>query len=68
MALEVDPALVRRDEALDIRGDSSALRDLTGWQPSVPLESSLADVLASVAQRRSHAAEPSQAPATIPFA
>jgi GDP-4-dehydro-6-deoxy-D-mannose reductase len=46
MAIEVDPALIRADDAPDVRGDSSALRELTGWQPEVGLERSLADVLA----------------------
>ena len=67
MAVEVDPSLVRADDALDIRGDSSALRQLTRWQPRVSLESSLADILGSAKKEGAdHAVEPSETPATIP--
>jgi GDP-4-dehydro-6-deoxy-D-mannose reductase len=48
MSIEVDPALVRTDDPPDIRGDSSALRELTGWRPAIALESSLADLLESL--------------------
>ena len=48
MATEVDPALVRADDPPDIRGDSSALRELTGWRPAIALEASLADLLESL--------------------
>jgi GDP-4-dehydro-6-deoxy-D-mannose reductase len=48
MVTEVDPALVRADDPPDVRGDSSAIRELTGWQPTISLADSLADVLASI--------------------
>jgi len=67
MAVVVDQSLVRADDALDIRGDASALRQLTGWQPKVSLESSLADILGSGKKEETDpAVEPSKAPATIP--
>jgi GDP-4-dehydro-6-deoxy-D-mannose reductase len=45
---KVEPSLVREGDPLDVRGDASALRELTGWAPTIPLETSLADLLASV--------------------
>jgi GDP-4-dehydro-6-deoxy-D-mannose reductase len=42
----VDPALVRAHEVLDVRGDASRLRELTGWEPEIPLERTLADSVA----------------------
>jgi GDP-4-dehydro-6-deoxy-D-mannose reductase len=43
----VDPELVRPDEAPEIRGDTTALRELTGWQPEHSLAETLADVWAA---------------------
>jgi GDP-4-dehydro-6-deoxy-D-mannose reductase len=45
---EVEPSLVREGDPPDVRGDASALRELTGWAPTIPLETSLADLSASV--------------------
>ena len=42
----VDPALVRAHEVLDVRGDASRLRELTGWEAQFPLERTLADSVA----------------------
>jgi len=42
----VDPALVRAHEVMDVRGDASRLRELTGWEPELPLETTLADSVA----------------------
>ena len=42
----VDPALVRAHEVMDVRGDASRLRALTGWEPAVPIERTLADSVA----------------------
>ena len=42
----VDPALVRAHEVLDVRGDASRLRELTGWEPEIPLDVTLADSVA----------------------
>jgi GDP-4-dehydro-6-deoxy-D-mannose reductase len=44
----IDPALVRDNDPPEIVGDSAALRRLTGWQPTIPLEQTLADLLASI--------------------
>jgi GDP-4-dehydro-6-deoxy-D-mannose reductase len=44
----VDPTLARPDDPADIIGDASRLRALTGWQPEIELEQTLADLLASV--------------------
>jgi GDP-4-dehydro-6-deoxy-D-mannose reductase len=44
----VDPALVRPDDPPEIVGDASRLRALTGWVPSIDLERTLADLLASI--------------------
>jgi GDP-4-dehydro-6-deoxy-D-mannose reductase len=43
-----DPALVRTDDPPVIRGDASALRQVTGWEPRIALEQTLADLLASL--------------------
>lgn len=53
---EVEPSLVREGDPPDVRGDASALRELTGWAPTIPLETSLADLLASL--ERSPVAQP----------
>ena len=42
----VDPALVRPNEVMDLRGSNEALRAATGWQPEIPLERTLADTVA----------------------
>jgi GDP-4-dehydro-6-deoxy-D-mannose reductase len=43
----VDPALVRSDDPPCILGDASELRALTGWTPEIPLDRTLAEVLAA---------------------
>ena len=48
-ALEVDASLVRASDPEEIAGDSSLLSSLTGWRPMIPLEQTLADVLADAA-------------------
>jgi GDP-4-dehydro-6-deoxy-D-mannose reductase len=45
-SIEIDPSLVRKDEALEIRGDPSALMELVGWRPEIPIDRTLLDVLA----------------------
>jgi len=45
----VDSRLVRANEAPEIVGDATLLHHLTGWAPTIPLERTLADVVASVA-------------------
>jgi GDP-4-dehydro-6-deoxy-D-mannose reductase len=47
LTLETDPELVRPVDVPVLRGDASRLRSVTGWQPTIPLAATLADVLAS---------------------
>ena len=49
IAVETDAGLVRADDPPDIRGDATRLREAVDWEPAVPLSTTLADVLASVA-------------------
>ncbi|HVF73738.1 MAG TPA: GDP-mannose 4,6-dehydratase [Acidimicrobiales bacterium] len=46
LRLEADPELVRPVDVPVMRGDASRLHALTGWQPEIPIEQTLADVLA----------------------
>ena len=46
-SINVDPALVRPDDPPEIRGDVSLLTALTGWRPEIPLDRTLADLLAA---------------------
>ena len=48
MLLHQDPALVRPNEPPEIRADISRVHELVGWRPQIPLERSLADLLASL--------------------
>ncbi|HEX7951142.1 MAG TPA: GDP-mannose 4,6-dehydratase [Candidatus Limnocylindrales bacterium] len=48
MLLREDPALVRPNEPPEIRADISRVHELVGWRPQIPLERSLADLLASL--------------------
>ncbi len=45
MAVERDPARLRPSDVPDARCDASKFRALTGWQPTIPLETTLRDVL-----------------------
>jgi GDP-4-dehydro-6-deoxy-D-mannose reductase len=47
--IEVDQALVRNNDPVEIRGDAGLLRKLTGWEPRRPLSETLQDLLSSVA-------------------
>lgn len=47
--LRVEPTLVRATDAPDIRGDSSLLHSMTGWQPEWELEATLRSVWQEVA-------------------
>jgi GDP-4-dehydro-6-deoxy-D-mannose reductase len=47
LELVTDPNLVRPVDVPVLRGDASRLRAATGWQPSIPLATTLADVLTS---------------------
>jgi GDP-4-dehydro-6-deoxy-D-mannose reductase len=41
----VDPARVRASEVMDLRGDPTRLRALTGWEPKIPLRQTMADTI-----------------------
>jgi GDP-4-dehydro-6-deoxy-D-mannose reductase len=45
MALEVDPTLLRPVEVPVLRGDASRLRAATGWEPLIPIEQTVSDLL-----------------------
>jgi GDP-4-dehydro-6-deoxy-D-mannose reductase len=47
LELIIDPALVRPVDVPVLRGDAGLLQRATGWSPSIPLATTLADVLAS---------------------
>jgi GDP-4-dehydro-6-deoxy-D-mannose reductase len=42
---EVDPALMRPGEVMDLRGSPARLREATGWEPEIPIERTLADTV-----------------------
>jgi GDP-4-dehydro-6-deoxy-D-mannose reductase len=41
----VDERLVRPHEVMEIRGSAARLHELTGWEPEIPLETTLADTV-----------------------
>jgi GDP-4-dehydro-6-deoxy-D-mannose reductase len=47
LELVTDPDLIRPVDVPVLRGDASRLQEATGWQPSIPLATTLADVLSS---------------------
>jgi GDP-4-dehydro-6-deoxy-D-mannose reductase len=47
LTFETDPALVRPVDVPVLRGDASLLHGATGWEPTIPLATTLADVLSS---------------------
>jgi GDP-4-dehydro-6-deoxy-D-mannose reductase len=49
LELEVDPGLLRPADVPVLRGDPARLVAATGWQPEIPLDTTLADVLAAAA-------------------
>ncbi|MHB1487033.1 MAG: GDP-mannose 4,6-dehydratase [Acidimicrobiales bacterium] len=50
LSLEVDPELLRPADLPVLQGDPSLLAEATGWQPTVALDDTLADVLAFAAK------------------
>ena len=42
---EVDPARLRRNEIMDVRGSHDKLTGATGWQPEIPFETTIRDTL-----------------------
>lgn len=49
--LVADPALLRPVDLPVLRGDASKLRAATGWEPSIPIEHTVADLLDDMRQR-----------------
>ena len=49
--LEADAALLRPVDLPVLRGDASKLRAATGWEPSIPIEQTVADLLDDMRQR-----------------
>ncbi len=47
LELETDPGLVRPVDVPVLRGDAGRLHAATGWEPRIPLATTLADVLSS---------------------
>jgi len=47
LTLETDPALLRPVDVPVLRGSAALLRSATGWEPRIPLATTLADVLTS---------------------
>jgi GDP-4-dehydro-6-deoxy-D-mannose reductase len=45
--IEIDPSLVRVDDPFEVRGDASLIRRLVGWEPTIPLEQTFVDLLAT---------------------
>ena len=41
----VDPALRRAHEVMEVRGSYARLHEVTGWEPEIPLEQTLADTV-----------------------
>jgi GDP-4-dehydro-6-deoxy-D-mannose reductase len=41
----VDQKLLRAHEVMEIRGSAARLRAITGWEPEIPLETTLADTV-----------------------
>jgi GDP-4-dehydro-6-deoxy-D-mannose reductase len=43
--IETDPALMRPSDTPVLLGDSTKLRQQTGWQPNIPFDQTLDDLL-----------------------
>jgi GDP-4-dehydro-6-deoxy-D-mannose reductase len=43
--IEIDPERVRAVDIPEMRGDPTRLRSVTGWRPTIPLRTTLSDVL-----------------------
>jgi len=52
ISIEVDPDRLRPVDTPEIRGDSSPFRQATGWEPAIPLEQTLRDLLAWYRERQ----------------
>ncbi len=63
MRLVADPALQRPVDTPVLVGDNRRLHDATGWQPSIPIERTLTDLLEDC---RGRAAAEIAPPPTVP--
>jgi GDP-4-dehydro-6-deoxy-D-mannose reductase len=45
--IATDAALLRPNDPIELRGDATLLRTLVGWEPRIPLEQTLHDLLAT---------------------
>lgn len=45
ITIETDPARLRPSDVPVLQGDSSRMRNLTGWEPTIPFEQTLRDIL-----------------------
>ena len=52
--VEVDPTLVRPDEAPEIRGDPARIEGLVGWRPALSLQRTIDDVLKAAKDATGH--------------
>jgi GDP-4-dehydro-6-deoxy-D-mannose reductase len=50
VTIERDPARIRPAEVRVVAGDASELRVATGWEPTIPLEQTLVDMLEAAQQ------------------
>lgn len=54
---EVDPARVRPNEVMEVRGSFEQLRLATGWEPAIPLDATLRDSVAWWRDQRTSTAQ-----------
>jgi len=52
MSLDPDPELMRPVDLMVVRGDNTKLRESTGWEPLIPIEATLSDLLDFWRQQR----------------
>ena len=62
LEIVVDPARVRPADIPELRGDASRLHAATGWVPEIPLDQTLADVIAYWERRTAEASVAPGAP------
>ena len=51
LTIAVDPAKLRKSDVSEVRSDCTRFRQATGWQPVIPMEQTLRDILAYWRQR-----------------
>ena len=45
--IEIDQSLIRTNDPIEIRGDTTLIRQLVGWEARIPLQQTLVDILAA---------------------